>query len=67
MNAAQHRCPTCGRAIEWSDQFPHRPFCSDRCRLVDLGGWLSGERAIPGDSADLTDDAPSSPSAPRDA
>ena len=41
-------CPTCGRPIEWSEAFPFRPFCSERCRLIDLGAWLSGGRAIPG-------------------
>ncbi len=44
-------CPTCGRGIAWNDTFPERPFCSDRCRLVDLGAWLNGERAIPGEPA----------------
>jgi uncharacterized protein len=45
------RCPTCQRAIEWSDQFPYRPFCSERCRLIDLGAWLSEKHAIPGNPA----------------
>ena len=49
-------CPTCQRPIEWSEAFPYRPFCSERCRLIDLGGWLSGERAIPGEQADAEDD-----------
>jgi len=44
------RCPTCQRAIEWSEQFPHRPFCSERCRLIDLGAWLSEKHAIPDDA-----------------
>ncbi len=33
-------------------QYPCRPFCSERCRMVDLGAWLANDRAIPGDSAD---------------
>ena len=41
------RCPTCKRDIAWSDEFPYRPFCSDRCRLIDLGAWLSEKHAIP--------------------
>jgi uncharacterized protein len=50
MATARRRpCPTCAREIEWSDRFPYRPFCSERCRLIDLGGWLSEERGIPGD------------------
>ena len=41
------KCPTCRRSVEWSDASPYRPFCSDRCRLVDLGAWFSEQRAIP--------------------
>ena len=44
------KCPTCQRAIEWT-QAPYRPFCSERCRLIDLGGWLSERNAIPGEPA----------------
>lgn len=43
------KCPTCGRTIEWSDRSPFRPFCSERCRVIDLGAWLSEKHAIPGD------------------
>ena len=34
------RCPTCRRIVLRSDE--HFPFCSDRCRLIDLGKWASG-------------------------
>jgi hypothetical protein len=47
-------CPTCGDLVEWSDEFPWRPFCSDRCRLLDLGAWFEQERGIP-------DDGPAAP------
>jgi len=43
-------CPTCRRRIDWANA-PHRPFCSERCRLIDLGGWLSERHAIPGEPA----------------
>jgi endogenous inhibitor of DNA gyrase (YacG/DUF329 family) len=33
------RCPRCLREIEWSERWPQRPFCSERCRLIDLGAW----------------------------
>ena len=38
-------CPTCGREVSYAElaEVPHRPFCSDRCRLIDLGRWLDGE------------------------
>ena len=52
MAPASLKCPTCGRPIEWSEAYPHRPFCSDRCRLIDLGAWFSGQRAVPGEPAD---------------
>jgi len=38
-------CPICGRAVGVSD--PLLPFCSERCRLLDLGNWASGRYAIP--------------------
>jgi endogenous inhibitor of DNA gyrase (YacG/DUF329 family) len=44
------RCPTCRRSVEWSEASPYRPFCSERCRLVDLGAWFSEQRAIPDDT-----------------
>jgi endogenous inhibitor of DNA gyrase (YacG/DUF329 family) len=42
-------CPTCNRPVEWSDASPWRPFCSERCKLVDLGAWASERNAIPGE------------------
>jgi uncharacterized protein len=44
------KCPTCRREIDWASS-PFRPFCSERCRLIDLGAWLSEQRAIPGETA----------------
>jgi endogenous inhibitor of DNA gyrase (YacG/DUF329 family) len=52
------KCPTCGRSIEWSDQSPFRPFCSERCRIIDLGAWLTEKHAIPGSETQLEPDAP---------
>jgi endogenous inhibitor of DNA gyrase (YacG/DUF329 family) len=43
-------CPNCGRLVDLSTG-PDRPFCSDRCRLIDLGDWLTdGARSIPDDA-----------------
>jgi uncharacterized protein len=50
MNRGRIKCPTCARELAW-DGAPFRPFCSERCRLTDLGAWLTGQRAIPGDAA----------------
>jgi endogenous inhibitor of DNA gyrase (YacG/DUF329 family) len=41
------KCPTCGKPVEWSDKSSWRPFCSDRCRLIDLGEWADESRRIP--------------------
>jgi hypothetical protein len=35
--------------VEWSDAARWRPFCSERCRLIDLGEWMTEKHAIPGD------------------
>lgn len=62
-------CPTCKRkGAAAPEQNPFRPFCSDRCRLVDLGAWLDGahritaplsdedlDSAVPGDRDDNAD------------
>jgi len=40
-------CPTCKTAVEWSTDNPHRPFCSKRCQLIDLGEWADEQHTIP--------------------
>jgi len=47
----QRTCPICGARFEWTAT-PFRPFCSDRCKLVDLGAWAAGRYAIPGERID---------------
>lgn len=42
-------CPTCRKSVPWTEDSRHRPFCSDRCRLIDLGAWADGRHHIPGD------------------
>lgn len=41
------KCPTCSKQVEWQDN-PFRPFCSERCQLVDLSKWVSEEYRVPG-------------------
>lgn len=45
------RCPTCRRSIQWEGN-PHRPFCSARCKIRDLGNWASERYRIPGPPVD---------------
>lgn len=42
-----HLCPQCQKPADVSSNNPDRPFCSDRCRLLDLGGWISEKNRIP--------------------
>ena len=56
MTAPRVPCPTCGKSILWTPDYPWRPFCSERCRLIDLGEWLVESRRIPaGESLDERD------------
>jgi len=58
------RCPVCDRALEGPDRsvWPLFPFCSPRCRLIDLGRWLGGDYRLPAAGADpAEEDDPSDP------
>ena len=48
-------CPQCRKPSRWDDN-PWRPFCSERCKLIDLGDWASERHAIPGEPTDPIDD-----------
>lgn len=61
MAAAARRCPQCGAEVRWEEN-PYRPFCSERCQMLDLGNWLGERYRIPGGPppADGDDDLPES-------
>lgn len=42
------KCPICRKTTTWEEN-PCRPFCSERCRLIDLGKWASAGYSIPGE------------------
>lgn len=46
------KCPTCRKETPWEDN-PHRPFCSDRCQLIDLGAWAQEKYRVPGEEVDI--------------
>jgi endogenous inhibitor of DNA gyrase (YacG/DUF329 family) len=48
-------CPQCKKETVWKDN-PFRPFCSERCRSVDLGRWASEEYRIAGEKKALPED-----------
>jgi endogenous inhibitor of DNA gyrase (YacG/DUF329 family) len=62
------KCPICGRPVEPPAAAPgpasppklppNFPFCSKRCRLLDLGRWFDGQYRIPGAPADMAEDGP---------
>ncbi len=45
MTTRTVKCPTCKKSGDWFAG-PYGPFCSHRCKLIDLGKWLGGEHAI---------------------
>ncbi|MER3430372.1 MAG: DNA gyrase inhibitor YacG [Blastocatellia bacterium] len=48
-------CPICGKQTDWEGN-EYRPFCTERCKLLDLGAWVSGEYGLPVEPASLTDE-----------
>ncbi|MDR9432345.1 MAG: DNA gyrase inhibitor YacG [Spiribacter sp.] len=56
-------CPQCNQPVEWSEASPFRPFCSRRCRLIDLGDWIDERNSIPGEPVDWMDDDEGDPTA----
>ena len=45
-------CPQCGKNVVWGDESPFRPFCSERCKLIDLGQWANEGYRIPAEEQD---------------
>ena len=45
-------CPTCAKKVEWTEANKYRPFCSERCKQIDLGAGAEEKYTIPGAPAD---------------
>lgn len=52
------KCPTCGKPVEWSEASKFRPFCSERCKMIDLGAWASDRYVVPGGAAEEAEETP---------
>ncbi len=52
MKDRKTHCPICKKEALWDDN-PFRPFCSERCKLIDLGKWASEDYRIPGEKNNL--------------
>jgi endogenous inhibitor of DNA gyrase (YacG/DUF329 family) len=56
-------CPTCQKPVNWVPDNTFRPFCSERCKMIDLGVWASEGYSIADDGEDpLSDQVASEPS-----
>ena len=51
-------CPRCGEPAPFSPENPWRPFCSERCKMIDLGAWASESYRLPDQSTPSDDDPP---------
>ena len=40
------KCPVCEKPVAWKDN-PFRPFCSERCKLIDFGHWVDESYTVP--------------------
>ena len=49
------KCPNCGTANEYTGN-EFRPFCSERCKLIDFGAWSDGDYALPAETSSLTEE-----------
>jgi len=52
---SRFRCPTCKKTVARTDE--NFPFCSERCKLTDLGRWAAGDYRIAGEAAQIPDDS----------
>jgi endogenous inhibitor of DNA gyrase (YacG/DUF329 family) len=43
------KCPTCKHPVPWTAEQQFKPFCCERCKLIDLGEWAMEEKKIPGE------------------
>jgi len=60
------KCPTCKKEVVWNNN-PNRPFCSERCKLIDLGAWADGSNSVPTDpSPSSEEDVPQKPAPEND-
>lgn len=39
-------CPHCGNSVKWQNESRFRPFCSERCKLIDTGNWVMGNYSV---------------------
>lgn len=50
------KCPTCRKDVVWCSDNPYRPFCSRRCKLIDLGEWAQEKYTVAAEEDDSLSD-----------
>ena len=60
MNVKTVKCPTCGKPVPWVPENRYRPFCSERCKMIDLGAWANESYRVPVAEDDESIDSDSS-------
>jgi endogenous inhibitor of DNA gyrase (YacG/DUF329 family) len=48
------KCPTCGEPVKYENN-EYRPFCSERCKLLDFGAWADEEYNLPAESSEMSE------------
>jgi endogenous inhibitor of DNA gyrase (YacG/DUF329 family) len=56
LNTKQVACPTCKKLAAYDTNNPFRPFCSQRCKMIDLGDWANENYRIPDNKPTGLDD-----------
>jgi len=51
-------CPICNAAVAWTAENRWKPFCSERCKLIDLGQWATEKYRMPAEEQEPDDDSP---------
>ncbi len=51
------KCPRCGTEVEFEGN-PYRPFCSERCKLIDLGKWIEGSYRLSPKAKEAEEESP---------
>ncbi len=64
------KCPICHQPAAYTKENPFRPFCSERCKLIDFGAWANEEYSVPSEESphlpDETDHSDGDGAARRD-
>ncbi len=51
-------CPTCGATVAWTPENRWKPFCSERCKLIDLGQWATEKYRVPAEEQEPEEGPP---------